>query len=199
LKNGDIIQYQLVKTNRRLTFDILWQREDTMYQGPDDGDYFVFVASNGYQVISRSRMDIQTERLWLLGAQPNERSGSMVFSSNTKRDRACTEFLKALDEWCKCVRAGEFGPRPTRYYLKAQFLGNDDNPAVDLKPLVYMAARADEVTFLRRVLECKADDEAQWLLGNAQPLTDFARLGEPLSIEAVRELHVAQSGYRLTA
>ena len=71
--------------------------------GEDDGDYYKFVASNGYEVISRSRMDIQTERLWLLGAKENDRSGSMVFSSNEKRDKALLEFEVALIEWKRFV------------------------------------------------------------------------------------------------
>lgn len=52
-------------------------------------------------MISRSRMDIQTERLWLIGAKHAEepRSGSMVFSSNEKRDAAYTAFLQAIAEW----------------------------------------------------------------------------------------------------
>ncbi|HIH2751717.1 TPA: hypothetical protein ACYLN4_007567 [Burkholderia lata] len=107
----DVIVYSLVKANQRLTFDIIWQRPDSVYLGADDGDYLVFVASNGFQVISRSRMDIQTERLWLLGARDNERSGSMVFSSNQKRDQAYDGFMLALDEWCESVRAGRFHPR----------------------------------------------------------------------------------------
>lgn len=96
-----LIGYYIIKTNRRLTFDIIWQRPDTIYMGDDDGDYFKFVASNGYEVISRSRMDIQTERLWLLGAKHQEesRSGTMVFSSNEKRDVAYLNFIQALDEW----------------------------------------------------------------------------------------------------
>jgi hypothetical protein len=69
--------------------------------GDDDGEYFKFVASNGYEVISRSRMDIQTERIWLLGAKYLEepRSGSMVFSSDEKRDAAFDKFVGALKEW----------------------------------------------------------------------------------------------------
>lgn len=109
----DIIVFQLLKTKRRLTFDILYQRDDTRYRGEDDGDYFTFKASNGYEVISRSRMDIQTERLWLLGAAEDERSGSMVFSSDEKRDRAYDQFLVALREWVEFIRTGGWGTRPT--------------------------------------------------------------------------------------
>lgn len=96
-----LLEYRLVPTTRRLTFDITFQHPDVTYLGDDDGDYHKFVASNGYEVISRSRMDIQTERLWLLGAKhPEEaRSGSMVFSSDEKRDAAEAQFVKALDEW----------------------------------------------------------------------------------------------------
>lgn len=98
------ISYRLIKTTKRLTFDILWQRPETKYQGDDDGPYYVFKASNGYEVYSRSVMDIQTERIWLLGASTEdraERSGSMVFGSNEKRDKAFDEFNKALVEWDK--------------------------------------------------------------------------------------------------
>lgn len=96
-----LLMCYLIKTTRRLTFDIVWQDERTIYMGEDDGPYHTFTASNGYQVISRSRMDIQTERLWLLGAKHKDepRSGTMVFSSNEKRDKAYDEFVLALQEW----------------------------------------------------------------------------------------------------
>lgn len=98
-----LLRYALVRTTRRLTFDILEQAECVTYAGDDDGDYFKFTASNGYEVISRSRMDIQTERLWLLGAKrlEEQRSGSMVFSSNDKRDAAYAGFELALAEWAR--------------------------------------------------------------------------------------------------
>lgn len=94
-----VIQYQLIKTERRLTFNIQDQMEETRWRGDDDGAYPTFTASNGYQVISRSRMDIQTERLWLWGASDDTRSGSMVFSTNEKRDAAYIQFQLALNEW----------------------------------------------------------------------------------------------------
>lgn len=61
------------------------------------------IKKNGYEVISRSRMDIQTERLWLLGAKHLEegRSGTMVFSSNEKRDTAYENFILAINEWAE--------------------------------------------------------------------------------------------------
>lgn len=96
-----LLNYRLVPTTRRLTFDITFQDPSVTWTGDDDGDYHTFTASNGYQVISRSRMDIQTERIWLLGAKSHEeaRSGSMVFSSDEKRDKAEKEFVKAITEW----------------------------------------------------------------------------------------------------
>ena len=99
----NLLTFKLVKTTRRLTFDILFQDERTIWMGDDDGDYHFFRASNGYEVISRSRMDIQTERVWLLGAKHAEegRSGSMVFSSDEKRDRAYDNFILALKEWAE--------------------------------------------------------------------------------------------------
>lgn len=94
-----IIKYQLIKTKQRLTFDIRWQHPDTIFRGKNSDDYYKFVASNGYEIISRSCMDIQTERLWLFGAKENERSGTMVFSSDEKRDRAYVHFEQAINEW----------------------------------------------------------------------------------------------------
>lgn len=93
--------YSLVPTVNRLTFSILWQDPMTIWMGDDDGDYHKFTAPNGYEVISRSRMDIQTERVWLLGAKHREepRSGSMVFSSNAKRDVAHDRFVEAINAW----------------------------------------------------------------------------------------------------
>jgi hypothetical protein len=99
----ELLKYCLIKTTRRLTFDIEYQEDSLIYMGEDDGDHFKFVASNGYEVISRSRMDIQTERLWLLGAKHLEegRSGTMVFSSNEKRDTAYENFILAINEWAE--------------------------------------------------------------------------------------------------
>lgn len=119
-----LLRYMLVRTTHRLTFDILYQHGDVTYVGEDDGPYFKFVASNGYEIISRSRMDIQTERLWLIGAKSGEspRSGSMVFSNNVKRDTAYLSFVQALNEWAwshggSAVRMDEalaklYGPAP---------------------------------------------------------------------------------------
>lgn len=104
---GPILVYRLIKTTRRLTFDIVMQAPHVTYMGDDDGDYLQFTASNGYQVISRSRMDIQTERIWLLGARrfDEERSGTMVFSSDEKRDAAYARFVEAINEWAASCSA----------------------------------------------------------------------------------------------
>lgn len=103
------LRYRLVKTCQRLTFDILEQ--DMSFCGVTDDEYLTFKASNGVEIISRSRMDIQTDRLWLIGCKPNERSGSMVFSSDEKRDREFDRFQKAILEWAASdyFRGGE-GP-----------------------------------------------------------------------------------------
>jgi hypothetical protein len=97
-----ILRYVLLKTTRRLTFDIIYQR--FVYRGADEGEYWRFVASNGYEIISRSRMDIQTERIWLKGGCDDERSirsGTMTFSSDIARDDAFSKFSTALEEWCE--------------------------------------------------------------------------------------------------
>lgn len=100
--------YRLIPTERRLTFEILSQPDSVTYDGDDveaaDGDYYRFFATNGYEVISHSRMDIQAGRLWILGAKRNEetRSGTLVFSSNEKRDTAYLKFVQAINEWAQC-------------------------------------------------------------------------------------------------
>ena len=89
-------------STKRLTFDIKSMHDSVWYYGDDNGDYHYFIASNNYEVISRSRMDIQTERIWLLGGKTkpeDQRSGTMVFSDNTKRDVALENFISALYEW----------------------------------------------------------------------------------------------------
>lgn len=114
----DNLVFRLVSTTKRLTFDILLQNADERitWTGDDDGDFHTFKASNGYEVISRSVMDIQTERIWLLGASKEdraERSGSMVFGSNEKRDKAHTNILIALEEWDKHATALIAPPKPS--------------------------------------------------------------------------------------
>lgn len=105
MKPKKIIEFRLIPTTKRLTFDVIYQDPSTIYMGEDDGPYTRFVACNGYEVFSRSRMDIQTERLWVLGAkhqtEEGARSGSMVFSNNEKRDVAYYNFLQALTEWAE--------------------------------------------------------------------------------------------------
>lgn len=93
-----LLKYRLIKTKRRITFDILYQ-DMSCFCGKSDDDYEIFRAHNGIEIISRSRMDVQTDRLWLLGCGPDERSGSMVFSSDEKRDKMFEMFQSALLEW----------------------------------------------------------------------------------------------------
>ena len=104
MNTDDILKFDLIKTRQRLTFDIHFQREDTIYRGEDEGDYFVFRASNGVEIYSRTKMDLHTDRLWLLGAAPNTRSGSFVYNSDKKRDIAYDRFMKAIHEWVQWVR-----------------------------------------------------------------------------------------------
>lgn len=112
-----LLEYVLIKTKQRLTFDIISQSDEARYFGEDEGDYHFFRASNRYEVISRSRMDIQTERIWLLGGQPHERSGTMVFSSDEKRDKAYLNFKFALNEWA--LTQGGVALDKTKEYLQS--------------------------------------------------------------------------------
>lgn len=116
-----LLTYRLIRLNRRLVFDIINQAPSTIYTGPDDGNYYKFIARNGYEVISRSRMDIQTERIWLLGAKANvdDRAGTMVFDDNNKRDVAYAGFTQALTEWAashfgQCVNVDALPSTPSR-------------------------------------------------------------------------------------
>ena len=63
------LRYRLIKTRQRLTFDVLLQ--DMSFCGSTDEEYLTFKATNGVEIISRSRMDIETDRLWLVGCKPN--------------------------------------------------------------------------------------------------------------------------------
>jgi hypothetical protein len=46
-------------------------------------------------------MDLHTEHIWLLGNKEQDRSGSAIYSSNEKRDKAYTGIKLALNEWAE--------------------------------------------------------------------------------------------------
>jgi hypothetical protein len=97
-----ILIYSLIKTAKRLTFEIHHQDPEHRYMGDDDGFYWSFKATNGYEVISRSRLGIHSERIWVLGGTTGEEaniSGTMTFTSDMKRDRAFEAFHLALMQW----------------------------------------------------------------------------------------------------
>lgn len=109
-----VLMYSLIRTTKRLTFDIHLQHPAFQHHGTDDNGYLHMTATNGYEVISRSRMDIQTERIWLRGGTLDEaahRSGTMVFSSDEKAAIAEAKFHQALKEfvqWVYTARALEY-------------------------------------------------------------------------------------------
>jgi hypothetical protein len=97
-----ILIYSLIKTAKRLTFEIHHQDPEHRYTGSDEGKYWSFEAPNGYEVISRSRLGIHCERIWLLGGtfgDAAEFSSTMAFTSDEKRDKAFTMFHDALAAW----------------------------------------------------------------------------------------------------
>lgn len=102
-----ILNYRIIKSHHRLTFDIISQHPDTRYRGEDLGPYFRHTAGNGYEIFSRSRMDIHTERIWLLGAKDNKRSATLPYSDNEKRDRCADEYHWALSEWIELWKLGK--------------------------------------------------------------------------------------------
>ena len=100
-KGEVILLCTLIKTTRRITFDIDYQDSRVTNAGTDE-NYLRFKASNGVEIFSRSRMDIQTDRIWLKGCEGDERSirsGTMTFSSDESRDAAFDGFVLALHEW----------------------------------------------------------------------------------------------------
>lgn len=46
----NLFSYRLIPTERRLTFDIINQPKRVTHYGDDDGQYFKFTASNGYDM-----------------------------------------------------------------------------------------------------------------------------------------------------
>lgn len=102
-----VLNYRIIKSHHRLTFDIISQHPDTRYRGEDLGPYFRHTAGNGYEIFSRSRMDIHTERIWLLGAKDNKRSATLPYSDNEKRDRCADEYHWALSEWIELWKLGK--------------------------------------------------------------------------------------------
>ena len=101
-----IFSYSLFKANRRLVFDIHHQDPVIIYRGADDGEYFYYKTPNGYEIMSRSRMDLHTERIWVVGAKAHERSGSVVLSSNEKRDKVADEIHLAIFQWMAAIDPG---------------------------------------------------------------------------------------------
>ena len=90
----------LLKTTKRITFQITNQSQEVT--NLDESSIISFTASNGYEVISEHRMDIQSRRIWLFGAsndQPADRSGTMAVPTRRMTDEAFPEYEKALLEW----------------------------------------------------------------------------------------------------
>ncbi len=102
LQGERLLEACLIKTTKRLTFQI-------NFQSPLITNYNMvginqFTASNGYDVISEHRMDIQSRRIWLLGAcydQPAVRSGTMATPVQELCDDGFTGTIQALSEWAR--------------------------------------------------------------------------------------------------
>lgn len=97
-----LLVYRLIKTNKRLTFDISYQSPRITETKSGDENRTYFKATNGVEVISCSRMDLHSQKIWLHGAEDDQcadRSGSLVFPNNAKRDLEYNQFIQALNEW----------------------------------------------------------------------------------------------------
>lgn len=95
-----LLEYAIISTYQRLTFDI--RQQTKMFIGTETMRR-VFKADNGVEIISQSQIDIQVDQLWLLGEKGITRSGSMVFSDNSKRDKAAVRFHLAIEEWARVL------------------------------------------------------------------------------------------------
>ena len=110
-----ILKFSLTSTTNRLTFDIEFQADEIRFSSEkagrargsvfSDGHYY-FIASNGVEVVSRYRMDLHNGSIWLMGAEPNTRSGTVVFPTNAERDRFCSQMIEAISEFASYVAGG---------------------------------------------------------------------------------------------
>ena len=103
-----ILKFSLTRTTNRLTFDIEFQADEIRFS-EKCSSYYYFIASNDVEIISHSRMDIKTGSIWLMGAAPNTRSGTVVFPSNAERDRFCSQVVAAIEEFIHYVADGSSG------------------------------------------------------------------------------------------
>lgn len=90
----------LIKTTKRITFEIMYQ--SPLITNEDENGIDQFRASNGYEIISEHRMDIQSRRIWLLGAandQSAQRSGTLAIPTQDMCDETFPQFLEALEEY----------------------------------------------------------------------------------------------------
>lgn len=98
-----ILSCVLIKTMKRITFHINKQSPMvTNYN--EEGGIISFTASNGYDIISEHRMDIQSRRIWLWGAagdEPALRSGTMAVPTQKMTEEIFPEYEQALLEWAK--------------------------------------------------------------------------------------------------
>lgn len=95
-----VLNCSLIKTTKRITSEIHYQAERVTHKYETGG--INWKASNGYEIISEHRMDIQSRRIWLNGAvsdEPAHRSGSMVLPTQKMCDDTFPEFIDALKEW----------------------------------------------------------------------------------------------------
>lgn len=107
--NAMVLDCALIKTTKRITFEIHFQARSITNE--DEAGIIQYKASNGYEIISEHRMDIQSRRIWLKGAAcdaPAVRSGTMALPTQTMCDEDFPKFIDALKEWATvkgyCVR-----------------------------------------------------------------------------------------------
>lgn len=113
-----ILKFSLTSTTNRLTFGIEFQADEIRFPRGSVGSVchpmlsrgcYYFIASNGVEIISHSRMNIHIGSIWLTGAEPNTCSGTVVFSSNAERDEFCSQVIEAICEFVSYVAGDDCG------------------------------------------------------------------------------------------
>ena len=111
-----ILKFSLTSTTNRLTFDIEFQADEIRFSSESAGrarksvfndSHYYFIASNGVEIVSRSRMDLHTEGIWLRGTDPDTHSGTVVFPSNAERDGFYSQMIEAIREFVSYVAGGD--------------------------------------------------------------------------------------------
>jgi hypothetical protein len=96
----ELLVYDLQKSSRRLTFEVLAQRLDLDWLSSLSG-FNPFYASNGIKVNTMQNPALSPDTVYLRGADSriDAPSFSLVYDSNEERDAAFDMYVEAIEEW----------------------------------------------------------------------------------------------------